>query len=49
MRAALIRSHGQPPEYQDHPVPRRGTGQALVRVTAAPVCPLDLLCAGAPS
>ena len=29
MRAALIRSHGQPPEYQDHPVPRRGTGQAL--------------------
>ena len=45
MRAALICSHGQPPEYQHHPVPRRGTGQALVRVTAAPVCPLDLLCA----
>ena len=27
------------------PVPRRGTGQALVRVTAAPISPLDLLCA----
>ena len=49
MRAALIRSHGQPPEYQDHPVPRRGTGQALIRVTAAPVCPLDLLCASGTS
>jgi NADPH:quinone reductase-like Zn-dependent oxidoreductase len=45
MRAAVIRSHGQPPGYQDHPVPRRGRGQALIRVTAAPVCPLDLLCA----
>jgi len=49
MRAALIRSHGQPPEYQDHPVPQRGTGQALVRVAAAPVCPLDLLCASGTS
>jgi NADPH:quinone reductase-like Zn-dependent oxidoreductase len=49
MRAALIRSHGQPPEYQDHPVPRRGAGQALIRVTAAPVCPLDLLCASGTS
>ena len=49
MRAALIRSHGQPPGYQDHPVPRRGTGQALIRVTAAPVCPLDLLCASGTS
>ncbi|MGA8461282.1 MAG: alcohol dehydrogenase catalytic domain-containing protein, partial [Streptosporangiaceae bacterium] len=49
MRAALIRSHGQPPGYQDHPVPRRGAGQALIRVTAAPVCPLDLLCASGTS
>jgi NADPH:quinone reductase-like Zn-dependent oxidoreductase len=49
MRAAVIRGHGQPPGYQDHPVPRRGAGQALIRVTAAPVCPLDLLCASGTS
>jgi NADPH:quinone reductase-like Zn-dependent oxidoreductase len=49
MRAALIRRHGEPPEYRDHPVPRRGTGQALIRVTAAPVSPLDLLCASGTS
>jgi NADPH:quinone reductase-like Zn-dependent oxidoreductase len=49
MRAALIRSHGQPPGYQDHPAPRRSAGQAVIRVTAAPVCPLDLLCASGTS
>lgn len=45
MRAAVLRGHGQPPEYGQHPVPRRAAGQALIRVTAAPVNPLDLLCA----
>jgi NADPH:quinone reductase-like Zn-dependent oxidoreductase len=55
MRAALITKHGDVPEYLSHPVPARGSGQALIRVTAAPVSPLDLLCAsgtsyfGAPS
>ncbi len=49
MRAALVHRHGQPPGYQDHPAPRRGAGQALIRVTAAPVCPLDLLCASGTS
>ncbi len=45
MRAAVVRRHGAPPEFGTHPAPRRGAGQALIRVTAAPVNPLDLLCA----
>jgi NADPH:quinone reductase-like Zn-dependent oxidoreductase len=49
MRAALVHSHGQPPAYASHPVPSRGAGQALIRVTAAPVSPLDLLCASGTS
>ena len=49
MRAALVHSHGQPPAYARHPVPGRGAGQALIRVTAAPVSPLDLLCASGTS
>jgi NADPH:quinone reductase-like Zn-dependent oxidoreductase len=49
MHAAVITRHGQPPEYMPHPAPRRGEGQALIRVTAAPVNPLDLLCASGTS
>jgi len=49
MRAAVLRRHGEPPEYAEHPVPRAGEGQALIRVTAAPVNPLDLLCASGTS
>jgi len=49
MRAAVIVGHGQPPQYQPHPAPARGPGQALIRVTAAPVSPLDLLCASGTS
>src|SRR5258707_14255951 len=45
MRAAVLYGHGQPPEYCRHPAPRRQPGQGLIRVTAAPVNPLDLLCA----
>jgi len=45
MAAAVIHQHGVPPEHRRHSVPRRGAGQALVRVTAAPISPLDLLCA----
>ena len=45
MPAAVIVGHGAPPEYQRRPVPSKGAGQALVRVTAAPISPLDLLCA----
>jgi NADPH:quinone reductase-like Zn-dependent oxidoreductase len=49
MRAAVIRRHGEVPEYGWHPVPRRGTGRALIRISAAPVNPLDLLCASGTS
>jgi NADPH:quinone reductase len=49
MRAAVLRRHGEPPQFGSHPVPGRGPGQALIRVTAAPVNPLDLLCASGTS
>ena len=49
MRAAVVRRHGAPPEFGTHPAPRRSAGQALVRVTAAPISPLDLLCASGTS
>lgn len=49
MRAAVLHGHGQPPEYGPHPAPRRGPGQAVIRVTAAPINPLDLLCASGTS
>lgn len=45
MPAAVLVRHGAPPEHQSRPVPTRGSGQALIRVTAAPISPLDLLCA----
>jgi NADPH:quinone reductase-like Zn-dependent oxidoreductase len=49
MRAALIVKHGDAPRCDMHPVPARGAGQALIRVTAAPISPLDLLCASGTS
>jgi NADPH:quinone reductase-like Zn-dependent oxidoreductase len=49
MMAAVITQHGAPPEYRPHPAPRRRTGEALIEVTAAPVNPLDLLCASGTS
>jgi NADPH:quinone reductase-like Zn-dependent oxidoreductase len=49
MRAAVLRQHGRPPGYGSHPAPARVPGQALIRVTAAPVNPLDLLCASGTS
>ncbi len=49
MSAAVIRQHAAPPEYLLRPMPRRGPGQALVRVIAAPISPLDLLCASGKS
>jgi len=45
MRAAVLHGHGQPPEYGWHQASKRRTGQVTVRVTAAPINPLDLLCA----
>jgi len=49
MRAAILHGHGMPPEFGRHLVPPRGPGQALIRVSAAPVNPLDLLCASGTS
>ena len=40
MRAALLTAYGQAPEVGERPVP-----PGAVRVTAAPIVPLDLLCA----
>ena len=49
MPAAVINRHSAPPEHVLWPIPRREHGQALVRVTAAPISPLDLLCASGTS
>src|SRR3954454_18397812 len=49
MPAAVIRTHAASPEYLLRPLPRRERGQALVRVMAAPISPLDLLCASGTS
>jgi NADPH2:quinone reductase len=55
MRAALITQYGQPPRIGDGNAPAAGEGCAVVATTAAPITPLDILCAtgtsyfGAPS
>jgi NADPH:quinone reductase-like Zn-dependent oxidoreductase len=49
MRAAVLHTPGQAPAYGEHPAPTGGAGQTVVRVTAAPVVPLDLLCASGTS
>src|SRR5436190_8027621 len=49
MQAAVLRKHATPPEYLQWSIHQRGKGQALVRVLAAPISPLDLLCASGTS
>ncbi|GAA3103531.1 NADPH:quinone reductase-like Zn-dependent oxidoreductase [Kribbella aluminosa] len=49
MRAAVLHTHGEPPVHADHPDPVAGEGRSIVRVTAAPIVPLDLLCASGTS
>lgn len=49
MRAAVLHTPGSPPSYGDHPAPTATSGHSVVRVTAAPVVPLDLLCASGTS
>jgi NADPH:quinone reductase-like Zn-dependent oxidoreductase len=49
MRAAVITELGQPPVHSDHPDPAPDSGLALIRVAAAPLVPLDLLCASGTS
>jgi NADPH:quinone reductase-like Zn-dependent oxidoreductase len=49
VRAALLTAHGSAPQLTDRPAPARPAGYCRVRVTAAPVSPLDLLCASGTS
>ena len=42
MRAALIEAAGRPPAPADVPAPRRGPGEALVRIQAAALNPVEL-------
>lgn len=45
MRAAQIETCGRPPSVGEVDAPVAAGGEVLVRVTAAPITPLDLLCA----
>jgi NADPH:quinone reductase-like Zn-dependent oxidoreductase len=49
VRAAVLHTPGSPPSYGERPTPEAAPGRTLVRVTAAPVVPLDLLCASGTS
>jgi NADPH:quinone reductase-like Zn-dependent oxidoreductase len=49
MRAAVIETPGAPPAPGERPVPVPGDGDVLVAVSAAPVVPLDRLCASGTS
>jgi NADPH:quinone reductase-like Zn-dependent oxidoreductase len=49
VRAAVLTTPGEPPAAGEHPDPVAGPGRTVVRVTAAPVVPLDLLCASGTS
>jgi NADPH:quinone reductase-like Zn-dependent oxidoreductase len=49
MRAAVLTEPGQAPAWADHPDPAPATGHTLVAVTAAPLVPLDQLCASGAS
>jgi NADPH2:quinone reductase len=42
MRAAVVHEVGQPPRPDDLPEPTAGDGEALVRVTAAPLNPVEV-------
>ncbi|MFG1922385.1 zinc-binding dehydrogenase [Cryptosporangium sp. NPDC048952] len=48
-RAARIAECGQPPAVTEVPAPVAGTGEIVVDVVAAPITPLDLLCASGTS
>ncbi|HEV7652463.1 MAG TPA: zinc-binding alcohol dehydrogenase family protein [Actinophytocola sp.] len=45
MRAARITTPGEPPSVSSAPSPEPGPDEVLVEVRAAPITPLDLLCA----
>ncbi|MFC4859342.1 zinc-binding dehydrogenase [Actinophytocola glycyrrhizae] len=47
--ALSLRSPGAPPDLVEWPAPPAGPGEVLVEVIAAPITPLDLLCASGTS
>jgi NADPH:quinone reductase-like Zn-dependent oxidoreductase len=49
VHAAVVHTLGEPPSYDVHPDPPPEIGRSLVRVTATPLVPLDLLCASGTS
>jgi NADPH2:quinone reductase len=49
MQAAVLEAPGAAPVLRDRPVPQAGPGEVLVAVSAAPVVPLDRLCASGTS
>jgi NADPH:quinone reductase-like Zn-dependent oxidoreductase len=49
MRAAILHTPGRPPTYGEHPAPVGAPGTTVIRVSAAPIVPLDLLCASGES
>jgi NADPH:quinone reductase-like Zn-dependent oxidoreductase len=49
VRAAVLHTPGDAPAFGSHPDPASGPGVTVVAVTAAPVVPLDLLCASGTS
>ncbi|MGY1771298.1 quinone oxidoreductase family protein [Blastococcus sp. SYSU D00813] len=49
MRAAVLTAPGSTPQWAGHPDPQPGPGSTLVRVAAAAIVPLDLLCASGTS
>jgi NADPH:quinone reductase-like Zn-dependent oxidoreductase len=49
MRAALLHAYGAAPELGHRPDPEPGPAETLVQVMAAPIVPLDLLCASGTS
>ncbi|MCW2530815.1 MAG: Zn-dependent oxidoreductase, NADPH:quinone reductase [Blastococcus sp.] len=49
MRAAVLHTPGEAPTFASHPAPSPASGHTVVAVTAAPIVPLDLLCASGSS
>lgn len=49
VRAAILHRHGEPPVVERRHAPVARDGEALVDVAAAPITPLDVLCASGTS
>ena len=49
MRAAVLTEPGEAPAYAEHPDPAAAPGTTVVAMTAAPIVPLDQLCASGTS